>query len=267
MKVIKYQLLLAVALLTGVAIGYFVKSDDARVAAPTESDYKAKATVADKGDAATIAALRHQIAELKKLLSEKGEVSEEAISNAVASVIGRGPRGDRRPRGNPREWLENLKKNEPERYAQMTNRMAQWQRRRSERAHSKIEFLSSIDTSHMSAGARKTHDELQELIAKREDLESQMHDENLTDEQRHQIFEQIRETDHAMRQLNRQERTNLIEETAKNLGFEGETVKEISATLQDVIEVTDDNGRGGMMPPPSDGAPPPDGGPGGPGGR
>jgi len=261
-KTLKIQFFIAAALIAGVAIGYFAKCPPDADSPADGTSYVAKGKVADKGEESSVKALRRRIAELEKLLAEKAGSSGVAISNAVAEAV-KNVSPFERPRGNPREWMENLKKTDPERYTQMTNRFARWRQRRHDRARNRIDFLSSIDTSHMSASAKKTHDELQELIARREELEEQMHQEDLTDEQRHQIFEQMRETDHALRRLNGEERKNLIEETARNLGFEGEAVQDISATLQEVIEATGGNGRGDMMMPPPDGGP----GPGGPGGR
>jgi len=263
---LKSQFFIAAALIAGVAIGYFVRPSE-NAAAPDNKGYVAKGKIADTGDAASMKALRRRIAELEKMLAEKGEKSEVAISNAVAEAVKDAPR---RPFGNPREWMENLKKTDPERFTQMTNRFAQWRRRRADQARSRMDFLASVDTSHMSASAKKTHGELQELIARREELEEQMHQENLTDDQRRELFEQMRETDQAMRRLNQQERANLLEETAKGLGFEGQDVKDISTTIQEVIEATGGNGRGGFGPPPGGPGGPgggPGGAPGGPGGR
>jgi len=164
-----------------------------------------------------------------------------------------------RPRGNPREWMENIKKTDPARYAQMTNRFAQWRIRRAEHARTKIDFLSSIDTSHMSAAAQKTHDELQDLIARREEIEEQLHQEDLSDADRDKLMKEMWQTHHELQRLNGEERKNLIEETARNLGFEGEAAQEISTTIQDVIQATDTWGGGRRH------GPPPGGGPGGPG--
>jgi len=261
---LKTQFFIGMALLAGVAIGYFARPSDA-VTSDADEEYVPKKRIAETRGTADERALRRRIAKLERALSEKDAMSEVAISNAVAEAV-KNVAPDGRPRGNPREWMENLKKTDPERFTQMTNRFAQWRQRRLDRARNRIDFLSSIDTSHMSASAKKTHDELQELIARREELEEQMHQENLTDNERHQIFEQMRETDRALRKLNGEERKNLIEETARNLGFEGEAVQDISATLQEVIEATGGNGRGDMMMPPPDGGPGGPG-PGGPGGR
>ena len=249
---IKHQMFIAAALLAGVAIGYFVKDDPIPAEEP-KTEVVEKKPVADKGDEASVKALRHRIAELEKLLAEKDGKSELAISNAVAEAVKNRP--PEPPRQNWRERMEEMKKNDPERYTQMTNRFANWRRSRAEQARNKIDFLSSIDTSHMSAGAKKTHDALQELIARREGIEQQLQSPDLTDEERGKLMGELHLTHRELMRLNGEERNNLFEETARNLGFEGEDAKEISATIQEVIRATD-AGWGGHH-----------GGPRGPGGQ
>ena len=253
---IKHQMFIAAALLAGVAIGYFVKDEPIPAEEPKVEE-TAKKAVADKGEEASVKALRRRIVELEKLLEEKDGRSEIAISNAVAEAVKNRP--PEPPRGNWRERMEELKERDPARYTQMTNRFANWRRNRAEQARSKIEFLSSIDTSHMSARARKTHDALQELIVRREEIEQQLQDPNLSDDDRDKLMRQLRESHGELRRLNGEERKNLIGETARNLGFEGEDAKEIAATIQEVIRATD-SGFGTRH----GGGPR---GPGGPGGR
>lgn len=238
---IKHQMFIAAALLAGVAIGYFVKDEPVAAEEPTIESAPKKA-VADKGEEASVRALRHRIAELEKLLAEKDGKSEIAISNAVAEAAKARPPAP--PQQNWRERMEEMKKNDPERYTQMTNRFANWRRNRAEQARNKIDFLSSIDTSHMSAGAKKTHNALQELIARREGIEQQLQSPDLTDEERGKLMGELHSTHHELMRLNGEERNNLFEETARNLGFEGEDAKEITATIQEVIRATD-SGWGG----------------------
>ena len=238
---IKHQMFIAAALLAGVAIGYFVKDEPIPAEEP-KAEEKAKKSVADKGDEASVRALRHRIAELEKLLAEKDGKSEIAISNAVAEAVKTRP--PEPPRGNWRERMEEMKKNDPERYTQMTNRFANWRRSRAEQARNKIDFLSSIDTSHMSAGARKTHDALQDLIAKREEIEARLQDPNLSDEERGKLMGELHSSHRELMRLNGEERRNLIDEAARNMGFEGEDAQEVSATIQEVIRATE-SGWGG----------------------
>lgn len=252
---IKHQMFIAAALLAGVAIGYFVKDEPIAAEEPTVEVVPKKA-VADKGDEASVKALRRRIVELEKLLAEKDGKSEIAISNAVAEAAKARPPAP--PQQNWRERMEEMKKNDPARYAQMTNRFANWRRNRAEQARNKIDFLSSIDTSRMSTGAQKTHNALQELIARREGIEQQLQSPDLTDEERGKLMGELHSTHHELMRLSGEERNNLFEETARNLGFEGEDAKEISATIQEVIRATDagwGGHHGGHR------------GPGGPGGR
>jgi len=257
---IKPQLLIALALLVGVAIGYFAKSESpAPVETPAEETLRKP--IADQGAAATIAALRARIAELEKQLAAKAPPPPTAETNATAAAVAGRDRGGFFPRGNPREWMENLKKNDPVRYAEMTNRISRWRSDRAAQNRASLDFLSSIDTSRMSASAKATHDELQELMARREELETEMMKEDISDERRHEIMKELGETHRELRKLQSEERANLLSETAKSLGFEGEDVETISATIQDVIDATS-GGRGGPMggPPPGGGPQPPAGG-------
>ena len=251
---IKHQMFIAAALLAGVAIGYFVKDEPIPAEAPKVEE-KAKKPVADKGEDASVKALRRRIAELESLLAEKDGKSEIAISNAVAEAVKNRP--PEPPRGNWRERMEELKKNNPEEYARRTNWWAQVRRTRSEQARNKIDFLSSIDTARMSAGARKTHEALQDLIVRREEIERQLQQPDLSDDERGKLMGELHSTHHELMRLNGEERSNLFEETARNLGFEGEDAKEITATIQEVIRATDsgwDGHHGGRRGPPPGGS-------------
>ena len=252
---IRHQMFIAAALLAGVAIGYFVKDEPAAAGEPaTVGENATRKPVADRGDEASGRALRRRIAELEKLLAEKNGKSEIAISNAVAEAVQNRP--PEPPRGNWRERMEEMKKNDPERYTQMTNRFANWRRSRAEQARNKIDFLSSIDTSHMSAGAKKTHAALQDLIARREEVEEQLQQPDMTDEERGNLMEQLRDMRHQIQRLNGEERMNLIDEVANSLGFEGEDAKEVALTLIDVIQATDEGfvpRHGGHRAPPPGG--------------
>lgn len=258
MKVIKHQLFIAAALLTGVAIGFFA-GDHAPAAKPEEAERSVRkaGVVADKGEEATIVALRRRVADLEKLLAEKDGQSEVAISNAVA--VATAARPPEPPRGNWRERLEEMKKNDPERYMQTTNRIAQWRRHQAERAQSTLGFLSSVDTSRMGNRAKRTHEALQELIARREEISEQLHQEDISDEDRGQLMEELHQTHRELMRLNGEERKNLFDETARNLGFEGQDVHDFTTAILEVIDATD-GGRGpGRRSGPR--------GPGGPGGR
>lgn len=233
---IKHQMFIAVALLAGVAIGYFVKDEPIPAEEPKVEE-AVKKPVADKGNEATIKALRHRIDELEKLLSERDVHEETAVSNAVAA-------GGHPAPGNPQAWIENIRKNDPARYTQMTNRWAQWRQRRMEQTQSKLEFLSAIDVSRMGGKAQETHNALMDLIVQREELMDQLHQDGVTESERQRLWQQMRSTDRELNRLNGQERSNLIREAARNAGVKGKMAQELTATIRDVIEATD-SGWGG----------------------
>jgi len=244
--------LVVIALLVGVAFGYCsgVTTSTTPEQAKAEREKAAKRPPADMGEAASVKALRARIAALERQLADaKAKQPTNEVEKVVSQDGPRPPRG-----GGPREWLENMKTNNPVRYAQMTNRFEQFRRRRAERQQRNLDFLSSVDTSRMGASAKKTHAALQEAMALREQLEEKMHQEDLSDAERRSLFEQMRETEHELRSLRRAERDNLFEVTANALGFEGDDAKEIVDTLKTVVESTESSWRH-MGPPP--GSPPP----------
>ena len=225
---------------------------ESSVAEKPQSAEVPKKAIDDRGEFASLKALRARIRDLEaRLVAKDGEMV--AATNVLAAN-----RPPELRRENFRERLERLKMDDPARYAQITNNMAQWRRRRAEQQEARMEFLTSVDTSRMSSAAKGVHASLQRYATEREEIERQLQNENLTDDERHELFERMHEANRQVMALNGVERQNLIEETAKNLGFEGDDVKDIAATMQEIIRATDNgfgphgghgrHGRGGRGP-------------------
>lgn len=251
-------------LVVGGAVGYVVGQRGTEAPAPVEKrpERPRAAKIADSGEAASLKALRARVRELEAELAAKAEELKAASAMTNAVAVRPGPWGGDGRREGFRERMERLKTEDPARYSEITNNMAQWRRRSSARQRAKLDFLSSIDTSRMDSAAQTVHRKLQEHIAQREELEQQLQNENLTEAERHELHDQLRENWRQMQAFNGVERKNLIEETARNLGFEGQDVKDISATMKEIIEATEfgfgggphhGHGRGGR----GDGHPPP----------
>lgn len=235
---------LALFVLGVVAGGFWWRPAPAAQSAKTSEKAVSKPRIAAAGDEAALAALRHRVAELEAQLGEAQAAQEEAVSNAVADA-----KRERGPRWGASR-LEEMKKTDPAQYRQVTNWLARLRREGRARAEAQLDFLSSVDTSRMSASARTTHARYQELIAQREELSERLHAEGLSDDERKAIWAELRGTHQAMRMLGESERTMLVEETARNLGFAGEDVKAISETMRDIVEATEPfhfhgRGRGG----------------------
>ena len=225
-----------ISLLAGAAIGFcFAPSAGVPKAAPEKTSPKTVKAESRPDEAAEkeMRVLRSRIKELEDMLAKQGVEVEEMKEESS--------RRERRDR--PRDFradMERLKKEEPERYAQITNSMAQFRRHRLERAQSKIDFLSSIDTSRMSPPMLKVHSDLQDMIEKREAVEEKMRGfMDMTDEERREAFQEIGEIDGKIRELNRAERDNLLVQTAEALGFQGDDAAEIIDTVKSIYEATD----------------------------
>lgn len=225
------------ALVAGVAIGYFaaglVDGGETEVAAPQKKETKVvKVGLEDKSD---VAALRARIRELER--ANRDEKTEVAVNEAGGERPRReGPR-------NPGEWIENFRKSNPERYTQITNRMASWSAERKQRANSRLEFLASVDTSTMSAAERKNHNRLQDLLMEREDVQAKLEaafaSGDFMNENNRELMTSMRELSQEIDELNTSERDLLIKKTAEALGFQGEDVGEISSTMKQIIDSTE----------------------------
>ena len=231
-------MMLGMALIVGVAIGYmFNPSVDEQMAIQKPVGESA---IRDEGDAASINALRARVADLEAKLAEKE-------TEKTASVDDRQGNRSQQVMTSPREWRERLRRDNPHGYIAMTNGIARWRRERLERAQKRVDFLSSLDVSQMTPPARKTHEELQEMIVKREELEQRMRQmddsDGILDEDRRALWQEIRQTDERIRELNSSERENLMLETVKNLGFNGGDAMEVVETFQEIIENTDSGFR------------------------
>jgi len=246
-----------ISLLVGTAIGFCfspaAKAPEPKPEQKAEAPRNARTADDAAGERSANRALRARIRELEDMLAKQG-VEVEKMKEDESSRR-------ERPRFDPRAEMERIKKEDPERYTQMTNGMAQFRRYRQERAQSKIDFLSSIDTSRMSPGMLKVHSDLQDMIEKREAVEEKMRGlMDMTEEERHAAFQELHEVEGKIRELNRAERDNLLVQTAEALGFQGDDASELIDTVKSIYEATESE-RGGP------GGPRGPGGPGGRGGR
>lgn len=233
---VKQQLFIGAALIAGVAIGYFVSPQSAPVAAAEQEGIAVpKATLPDVGEASSLASLRSRIKDLEAQLVERRPAEEVERTETHE----RGPRMGASNGRSRREWVENLKKENPQAYTAMTNGIARSNRERQERHQQKLNFFSSIDVSGMSPAARKVHNHLQALIEKRETMDEGLDWEKMSDDEMRSQMEKRREIEGKIAELSAVERKNLIQEAAKELGFQGENAKGFADTIQEIYDATE----------------------------
>lgn len=170
---------------------------------------------------------------------------EKADTGVEETPVAADGGGWRRGPSSPREWMENLKKENPEEYARMTNGMARMRQARIERAQAKLDFFDAIDMSKMGAADREKAEALQSLLVKREELMAKMNPENdMTDEEHAALWQEMQETERSVRLLNRDVRDALLKATASTLGLDDEAAADMAETVKEIYEATG-NGFGG----------------------
>ena len=238
------------ALLCGALLGY-VLHPARPAAAPAESESKAerpakKARSTAGSDDAALNRLRTRIQELERQLAAKDAPPpaakvEEPPTNRPPEGRRGGPGGWPRNAEEMRAHFEEMRKNNPEQYAAMTNGWAQHRARSLERAQGKLDILASVDVSQLNPKQRAIHEQYQDLIARREELRAMMDLQNadVTDEQRNAAMAEMREIGNKVHALAQTEREALLKHTATSFGVRGEAAKELVETVKAVYQATE----------------------------
>ena len=228
-------LIAGAALLAGVAIGWTVKPapTESNAAKMQDSGLKKKKRIADSP------------ARVKNVTTVVTNVVQSTVTNTIKVAESR-PRGP----GDFMADLERMKKDEPERYATMTNRMAQFRNRMTQRTENKLDTLASIDTRGWSKSQIATHEKYQDLIAKRAELmEIIRHDSGATKEERDAAFGELHKIGRELYETSTKERNTLLDKTFQELGYSSSDAKEIRETIKTIYSTTEEwgghRGRGG----------------------
>lgn len=198
----------------------------------------------DESDAATVRDLRKRVHELEARLAQEAAAAKELIAedstNRIDEARGRrrGPPSMKEMRAN----MEKMKAADPERFAQMTNNFAKRQTERATREAAKADFLSSVDTSKMTATAKEVHTQLLALTARQQEIETQLHSDDTDDDTRQTLFNEMRQNEQQLRTLAVAERETLLTQTAESLGYTGDDATEIVSTIQSIYSSTETHG-------------------------
>ena len=137
--------------------------------------------------------------------------------------------------------LGELKRRLPEEeFSQTTNAMAQLKMKLSKKAKGRMDFLASIDTSSMTEEERKNHEHYLELMERKEAIAAKMKGiiPNV------KAIQEMVELEMEMRPAAKRERSTLVRQVAKELGYSGDDVNVIHDTLNNVYDCT--GGGGGI---------------------
>ncbi len=201
-------------------------------------------------DAALLAeanALRKRVAELEKALAER----ETAIAQVPET-----PKEEQAPRDRSRrqsfaERMEQMKKENPEQYAEMQKRREEFRQNMEQRAVERASFLDAVDTQGMTAEQRENHDELLATVARVNELMAQIMQSDGNRDATHDLRHEMGETMGALGALYENERQYLLESTARAAGYSGDDISAFASHVQTIIQnTTMSPGFGGRGPGP-----------------
>lgn len=251
------------ALICGSAIGYYLRPSGESPNVKTEVASKPKRST--KADDADILLLQRRIRELERQLAKREpqtqQTAPEMEKPADATTTNATTRAERR--GPPtaaemRARMEEMRKNDPQRYAQMTNHFARMRQRNLNRVQNQLDILGSVDRSRLTKAEQDIHDQYQEAVARREELREMINPQNedVTEEQRREVFRELRELDQLTQRLAESERNTLLTQTVRDMGVKESEAGEFVETISAIYEATQTHmGPGGPGPRP--GGPPP----------
>ncbi len=250
----------------GMATGYVSRAKAAKDDAAIMDDHatpRQRSAIRD----ADAPLLRKRIRELERQLSsmkaaQQAEARQPQIAEQTPDDKPAGRAGDRNAPPHPptaadmRARMEELRKNNPQRYAQMTNSFARMRSRSRDRTQNQLNILGSVDLSRLSKSEREVHDQYQEAVSRREELREMLNPQNedVTEEQRRELFNEMRELDRLTTELAESERNTLLVQAARDLGATGTEVNDFIETVSAIYEATQVRGGGHR---PSGGGPPP----------
>ncbi len=232
------------ALICGALLGYFIRPSTPVPAAPAAPVERPPRKTVKTTDDAALNRLRARIADLERQLAEKpAATTEEAVPEPATPPTA--ARSERRGPPAPEDMrarMEDMRRNDPERYTQMTNRFAHMRARQLDHAQNKLDILASVDPAQLTPEQRDLHDQYQDLIARQEELRNlafaPLEDAAVTDEQRRAAHEELRQNGRELHRLAQTERQILLEQTARSFGVKGEAAKELVETVKAVYQAT-----------------------------
>lgn len=228
----------AVLLGAGYAAGRFFAEPIVEVlpaAAPSTT-----VTVRDGSDAAALAKALSEVAALKAENAALRKAQEAAIEPVPQPEE---PAAQPQRRLGWRERMEEMKKNDPERYKEEMARREQFRQAILQARSARADFLGSIDTALLSAEGRKTHARFTEALARQSELEEQMRAAVEAGEQpSEELGAAMRENWQTLRETRDSERVELLDAIAKSMGLAGSDVEDFRKLVDDVYDATSHGG-------------------------
>ena len=181
-------------------------------------------------------ALRLRVRDLEAALAERD--AELAKLRQEKEAGGMSPM--RFSRDDFRKRMEQLKKENPEQFAEMEKRREEFRQRMEQQEQNRNNFLASINTQGMPDAQRENHEKLLATLARMDALRTQReqsHAEPGT-EADGAFHQTMRESMRELGSLYEQERAYLLEQAANAAGYQGEDAANFVGYIQEAIQST-----------------------------
>lgn len=234
----------------GVAVGFALCKAFVPQAAETEA--KAEKPIASE-EAEKLAKAQKRIAALEKKRAVAKVVTKSEMPKDEATS-GNGPKKIVVKDGD--DVLESLRKNLSEdEFKAATNALSAIRAKLADKARSKIDFLRSIDVSHMSEAERKNHETFIALAEKREAAMAKMKG-GIPDAT---TLQEVVMVGMQMTPVAKKERSALVREVARELGYAGDDVDVVHDAMQNIYDATAPEGLDAFVDAAHEGAASPNG--------
>jgi len=196
-------------------------------------------TVRDEAAERAAEALRKRVAELEKALAERDTArAQQPEQPQVADAnAGRGEGRDRRQSWEER--MEQMRKDNPEQYAEMQRRREEFRQSVEQRVREREDFLDAVDVAGMTPEQRQNHEQLLATVARVNELMAGMMEGGRPrGEEGEAVRREMGEAMASLGQLYESERRYLLEATAKAAGYTGSDAQAFTEHIQAIYENT-----------------------------
>ncbi len=188
---------------------------------------------------ASVEALRRRVAELERELAARDQaIAKRAQEREPRPAATNAPPRDTRELF--RERLEQMRRENPEQFAEMEKRREEFRQRIAQQEESRNSFLASVSTQGMSEAQRENHERLLATLARLNALREQREQAGTErgSQEDDAYRDALRESMMELGPLYEQERAALLEQAARAAGYEGEEAANFADYIQEAIRST-----------------------------
>ena len=203
-----------------------------------------------------LAAAEREAAELRQVIGEKDQEIASLTERTNRRRSDNGPdnrNGDQRRRSMS-DYMERLRQENPERYEEIQTRIREMNARRAEGIEAQTALFNTVNMESLNDEELENHTQLLAKLQKIEELNRLIQDP-LMEEQRGELYRQLRNESGSLRELLSNEREILLRQFAVDLGYKPEEAGQFSEYVKQLYETTSarnvfgwGGGRGGGPP-------------------